>query len=171
MATPKIERVKNASFRQFLHSLTSWNNFFDSISTKTQLKGDFPILPRNPELTPLEESIWPHPKSTVLKSAFLTFLALFNIAKKFSLLDLEKNRSIKDFTILPKNHGLTPLEKSNMATPKTWLNLSKTRLSGNFPLFNFVKHLFRLHFLEKRFFVQEYSKTHFPGLYSLKKIN
>ena len=35
MATTKIELVKKASFRQFLHSLTSSNIFSYSISTKT----------------------------------------------------------------------------------------------------------------------------------------
>ena len=46
------------------------------------------------------------------------FLALFNIAKKFSLLDLEQNGSIREFQILIQNHGLTPFEKFNMATSK-----------------------------------------------------
>ena len=76
-ATPKIERVKNVSFRQFLHSLTSRNIFFDSISTKTQLKGDFPIMPRNPALTPLEESNMATPKIDRFKKCLFDIFSAF----------------------------------------------------------------------------------------------
>ena len=47
-----------------------------------------------------------------------------------------------------QKHGLTPLEKSQF-----------------FPLFELAVFFS----LERRFFVVQYRKTHFPGLYCLKK--
>ena len=48
-----------------------------------------------------------------------------------------------------QNHGLTPLGKSQF--------------------FDFLNFFF--YGLERRFFVQEYSKKHFPGLYCPRKKN
>ena len=89
-------------------------------------------MPRNHELTRLEESNMAPPpqKKTKKKRAFSSFIALFNITEKFSLLDLEENRWIRDFEILTQNHGLTPLEKSNIVNHK--IELVKKRILSVF---------------------------------------
>ena len=62
---------------------------------------------------------------------------------------LPKKKRLKKWSCLDQNHGLIPLEKVNV-------NFS-TFLTSCF--YN----------LERRFFVLEYHKRHFPGLYFLKK--
>ena len=54
---------------------------------------------------------------------------------------------MEKWPFLDQNHGLTPLEKCQF--------------------FDFLNFFF--YSLERRFFVLEYRKRHFPGLYCLKK--
>ena len=60
---------------------------------------------------------------------------------------LPKKKKLEKWPFLDENHGLTPLKKNNNST--------------------FLTSCF--HRLERRFFVLEYRKRNFPGLYCLKK--
>ena len=60
---------------------------------------------------------------------------------------LPKKKKLKKRPFLDQNHGLTPLEK--------------------YQFLDFWNFLF--YSLEKPFFVLEYRKTHYPGLYCRKK--
>ena len=58
-----------------------------------------------------------------------------------------KKKKMEKWPFLVQNHGLTPLEKCNFST--VWTS--------------------DFYILERCFFVLEYRKRHFPGLYCLKK--
>ena len=60
---------------------------------------------------------------------------------------LPKKNKLEKWPFLDQNHGLTPLENVNFSTFGTSYFYS----------------------LESRFYVLEYRKRHFPGLYCLKK--
>ena len=66
-----------------------------------------------------------------------------------------KKKMLEKWPFLEQNHGLTPLEKCQFLD---FLKMS-------------IFRLFKLLFLQARkvFLVLEYRKTHFPGLYCLKK--
>ena len=104
------------------------------------------ILDQNDGLTPLQKCQF---------FDFLNFLFLLP-RKAFLRSRIEKNTFL--WPILPK---------------KSWKNghfLTKTisqQLCKNVYFSTFWTSCF--YYLERRFFVQEYSNTHFPGLYCLKK--
>ena len=101
---------------------------------------------QNHGLTPLE------------KSQFLDFLNFFFYALERRFFVQEyckthfpglycKKKDMEKWSFFDQNHGLTPLEKSQFL--------------------DFLNFFF--YALERRFFVQEYCKTHFPGLYCPRK--
>ena len=108
---------------------------------------EWPFLDENHGLTPLE------------KWQFLVFFNLLFLQlrkaffrsriseKTFSWPVLHEKKEFHKWPFLYQNHGLTPLEK--------------------YQFFDFLNFLFLQ--LRKAFFVLEYRKTHFPGLYCLKK--
>ena len=67
--------------------------------------------------------------------------------KNIFLAYIDQEKKMEQWPFFDQNHGLTPLEKSQF--------------------FDYLNFFF--YRLERRFFVLEYCKTHFPGLYSLKK--
>ena len=106
----------------------------------------WPFFDQNHGLTPLE------------KSQFFDSLNFFfyGLERCFYVLEYCKThfpglyclkKKMEKWPIFDQNYGLTPLEKSQF--------------------FNFWTCCF--YSLERRFFVLEYRKTHFPGLYCLKK--
>ena len=70
-----------------------------------------------------------------------------NIIKDIFLTYIEVIKNLEKWPFLDQNHGLTPLEKCQF--------------------FDFLISCF--YSLERRFFVLEYHKRHFPDLYCLKK--
>ena len=70
-----------------------------------------------------------------------------NIVKDIFLVYISLKKKLEKWPFLDQNHGLMPLEKCQF--------------------FDFLNFLF--YSLERRFFVLEYRKGHFPGLYCLKK--
>ena len=75
------------------------------------------------------------------------FFVLENCKTHFPALYCKKKKDIEKWPFFDQNHELTPLEKSQF--------------------FDFLNFFF--YGLERRFYVLEYCKTHFPGLYCLKK--
>ena len=73
----------------------------------------------------------------------------YNIVKDFFLASITKRKKLEKWPFLDQNHGLTPLEKCQF--------------------FDFLNFLF-LQSRKAFFFVLEYRKTLFSGLYRLKKI-
>ena len=67
--------------------------------------------------------------------------------KTFSYTVLPSKKKLGKWPFLSKNHGITPLEKWQFSTFSTSC----------------------FHSLERRFFLREYRKTYFSGLYCLKK--
>ena len=83
-------------------------------------------------------------------------LFFFSLERRFFVLEYHKThfsclyclkKKLEEWLFLDQNHGLTPLEKCEFSTFRTSCFDS----------------------LERRFFVLEYYKRHFPGLYCLKK--
>ena len=70
-----------------------------------------------------------------------------NIVKHIFLAYIDQEKKMEKWPFFDQNHGLTPLEKSQF--------------------FDFLNFVFSG--LEKRFFVVEYCKTYFRGLYCLKR--
>ena len=106
----------------------------------------WPFLDLNHGLAPLEKCHF---------FDFLNFLLLWP-RKAFSVLEYQKRhfpcpyclkKKVKKWPFLDQNHGLTPLENVNFST--FWTSC--------------------FYSLERRFFVLEYHKRHFPGIYCLKK--
>ena len=109
--------------------------------------GKWPFLDQNYGLTPL------------VKGQFFDYLIFFCLyptqaffrsrisLKTFSVSLLPKKNRLDKWLFLDQNNGLTPQEK--------------------FEFFDFLNFFF--YSLERRFLVLEYRKTHFPGLYCLKK--
>ena len=83
-------------------------------------------------------------------------LFFFSLERRFFVLEYHKThfsclyclkKKLEEWPFLNQNHGLTPLEKCEFSTFRTSCFDS----------------------LERRFFVLEYYKRHFPSLYCLKK--
>ena len=99
---------------------------------------------------------WDNPfgkMSTFRLSGLLVFRAqkpafsFQNIIKDIFLAYIAKKKNLDKWPVLDQNHGLTPLEKSQF--------------------FDYSELLFLQP--RKAFFVLEYHKRHFPGLYCLRK--
>ena len=107
----------------------------------------WPFFDQNHGLIPLE------------KSQFFEFLNSFfyGLESLFFVLDYCKT-NFRGLYCLKKRHG-----KMAIFWPKPWVNPF-----GKISIFGLFK-LFFLYRLEKRFFVLEYCKTHFRGLYCLKR--
>ena len=110
--------------------------------------GKWPFFDKNYGLTPLE------------KSQFFDFFNFFfyGLEKRFYVLEYYKTyfpglyclkKEMEKWPFFDQNRGLTPLKRSQF--------------------FDYLKFFF--YRLERRFFVVEYYKTHFPALYCLKKKN
>ena len=104
----------------------------------------WPFLDQNHGLTPLE------------KYQFFGSLDFLYVERRFFVLEYPKRhftglnclkKKLEKWPFLDQNHGLTPLKNDNFS---------------NFWTSSFYS-------LERRFFVLEYQKRHFPGLYFLKK--
>ena len=89
-----------------------------------------------------ENALHVHPKSNLLEAVILTSAALLNIIKHFFLLHLDQKYVERNFQILSRNHGLTPLEKFNMVSQ------IRTCSKGNFD-FASLLNIIKLFFLEK----------------------
>ena len=90
-----------------------------------------------------------HGLTALEKSQFFDVLKFWILKPRntFSWPILPKRKTWKNGNFFDQKHGLAPLEKSQFL--------------------DFLKFLF--YGVENRFFVLEYRKTHFPGLYCLKR--
>ena len=106
----------------------------------------WPILIQNHGLTPLE------------KSQFFNLLNFFFLQPKKAFFRSRKSQNTFSWPLLPK------IKNAKMANfgHKPWTN----PFAKNLNFSTFESSCF--YSLERRFFLLEYRKTHFPGLYCLK---
>ena len=109
----------------------------------------WPFFDQNHGLTPLEKfqffDFWNFFFFIDQKGAFL----LQKIIKHIFLAYIALKKNLEKWSFLNQNHGITPLKTCQ--------------------LFYFLKLFFFSFSLERRFFVLEYHKRHFSGLYCVKK--
>ena len=107
----------------------------------------FPLLEKNHGLTPLE------------KFQFLTFwtLCFYSLARRFFVVEYHKRR-------FP---GLYCLKKKLKKNGHFWTKTMGEPLWKNVYFWTFLTSCF--YSLKRRFFVLEYQKGHFAGLFCLKK--
>ena len=123
-------------------------HIFLAYIAKTNDMEKWPFFDKNHGSTPLEKSQFFDFLNVLFLQARKAFFLFWNIVKHIFLAYIAKKKKDMDkWPFFHQNHGLTPLEKSQF--------------------FDFLNFFF--YGLERGFFVAEYSKTYFPGLYCLKK--
>ena len=99
---------------------------------------------------------WVNPFGKISIFRLFEVLFFYGLERRFCVVEYFKThfpglyclkKRLEKWPFFDQNYGLTPLEKSQF--------------------FDFLNVLFSR--LDRRFFVLEYCKTHFPGLYCLKK--
>ena len=108
----------------------------------------WPFLDQNHGLTPLEKCQFFY---------FLNFLGFYGLERRFFVLEYHKTH-FPDIYCIKKI-----VAKKAIFGPKPWVNPFWKNV--NFSTF-WSSYIYGL---ERRFFVVEYHKRHFPGLYCLKK--